>query len=474
MSHPYDLVLRNARVADPVNGLDAVRDIAVSGGYIADIAQGGLDGKAGRVMDLDGYTIIPGIIDCHAHLTRLFGGGLGGFHMLAQAGVCTALDLAGPTADVFSTIKKYGSGINVATLEALRPGENLRNNDPDAAELRQCVDEAMKNGAFGVKLLGGHFPLTPEASRRAVAAADELGAYMAWHAGSTATGNGLDALEELLELSEGKFVHVAHVNSFCRGIGGSPFDEVRRAFELLGSHQNVYSESYLSESNGTTFDLDDQDGLKSKVTSRILERFGFSNSADGVEHALRSGFARLFASRGLETVPVSGEEAVALWRAQEKSGVGGFMINPVMSRIPLCIGKHGNGDFRVDALASDGGAIPRNVIVSHGLALVELGAFTLTDFIMKTSYNPSRMLGMAEKGHLSPGADADLTVLDMKAKQPIMTVVSGKICMHKGLVVGNGGTIYTTPEGKAAVRQYGVSIRTQNSVNKPLRFRRKN
>lgn len=472
LGHSFDTVLCNARVVDPVNSMDAVRNIAIVDGRIAEVAQGGLESKAKQVIDLEGYAVIPGIIDCHTHVTPLFGGSNGGFHMLAKAGVCTTLDLAGPVPDVFAAMKQYGSGINVATLESTRPGENVKTNDPSKDELAAFIDGALQNGALGVKILGGHFPLTPEASRHAVAVADDMGAYVAWHAGTTATGNGLDALAELLELSAGHFIHVAHVNSFCRGISKSPFDEARDAFELLAAHPNAYSESYLSESNGTTFGLDENGKLKSMVTARILERYGLENSASGMEKALRSGFARLFIPRGLETVAISGEEAVARWRAQGKTGSGGFMVNPAMSRIALCVGKFANGDFRVDALSTDGGAIPRNVIVSHGLALVELGAFTLNDFIIKTSHNPSRILGMAEKGHLSLGADADITVLDLAAKQPVMTMVNGEICMYKGLVTGRQGTVYTSPKGKSAVEGYGLPVRVLDPVNKPLRFRK--
>ena len=471
MSVQFDLVLRNAHVVDPVNNVDGIRHIAIAEGKIAAVQDNDISGESRQVVDLEGAAAVPGLIDIHTHLTPLFGGSLGGFHMLAKAGICTTLDLAGPVPGLFASMKDCGSGINVAALESIRPGDNISGADPGDAELSDFMAAVMQSGAIGAKILGGHFPLTPEASRRAVAAGHEHGAYMAWHAGSTATGNGVDALAELLELADGHFIHVAHVNSFCRGTLKDPVDEAKEAFALLEAHPNAVSESYLSEYNGTTFALNDHGGMKSKVTARILERFGYGDSASGMEEALRRGFARLHTACGLETVPITGEEAVRLWRESGREGSGGFSVNPSTSRILLCEGKFPDGDFRVDALSTDGGAIPRNVIVSHGLSLVELGALTLNDFVRKASINPACMLNMAGKGHLGSGADADITVLDLGSKSPVMTVVDGRVCMYRGLVTGRGGAIYTTAAGEKAAGQYGVNVRVLDKVNKPLPFR---
>ena len=64
------------------------------------------------------------------------------------------------------------------------------------------------------------------------------------------------------------------------------------------------------------------------------------------------------------------------------------------------------------ALSTDGGAIPRNTTIEQGLALVEFGALTLDDFVRKACLNAARMFGLDRKGHFSPGADADIAVVD--------------------------------------------------------------
>ena len=71
---------------------------------------------------------------------------------------------------------------------------------------------------------------------------------------------------------------------------------------------------------------------------------------------------------------------------------GSFNVNPPIPRIMLAEVKRDDGSFVVDAISTDGGCIPRNVILSQGLSLVKLDVLTLTEFAQKTSLNPARML----------------------------------------------------------------------------------
>lgn len=468
----FDISLINCRIVDPINQRDGGYNIGTTDGKIAEITKDSVNSRSKTVIDMAGYVALPGLIDIHTHLTSLFGGSNGGLQMLAKAGICTALDLAGPSAELFATMKEYGSGINVATLESIRPGENVSTGRLQRSAFDAFFAKAIENGAIGGKLLGGHFPLTPENSRDFVVAGREQGAYIAWHAGTTETCNTVGSLEELLGLSGNHFVHVAHINSYCRGETADILDEVRGAFRLLGLHPNAYSEAYLAETNGTVFWLDEAGHMKSRSTGRILVRHGYSDSVDGLEKAFRDGFAKVFAPSGLETVSVYGEEAIKLWRENGFRANGGFDVNPAISRLNLCMAKYPNNDFIIDAISTDGGAIPRNVIVSHGLALVAIGALTLPEFVRKASYNPSRMLCLPQKGHLGLGADADITVVDLERRCPVLTMVNGKVCMFKGYVSGTGGTVLTTQRGKAAASQYGLPIKVIDVSAGPLTFRK--
>ncbi len=131
---------------------------------------------------------------------------------------------------------------------------------------------------------------------------------------------------------------------------------------------------------------------------------------------------------------------------------------PPSVTILLATRKDRTQAFVVTALSTDGGATPRNLLVNSGLALVRYGALTLSDFVRKTSLNPSRMYGLQEKGSLGVGMDADVTVLDLERGRAVLSVALGQVLMVDGVVVGRGGTIITTARGVPRVAAAGLPV----------------
>jgi dihydroorotase len=64
----YDLILKRGRVIDPRNGLNAIRDIAISAGKIARIDLNIPAEQARQTVNVQGMYVTPGLIDIHVHV----------------------------------------------------------------------------------------------------------------------------------------------------------------------------------------------------------------------------------------------------------------------------------------------------------------------------------------------------------------------------------------------------------------------
>lgn len=412
----YDLLLRNAHVVDPLNHVNGIADVAVTDGKIAAVGRE-LTGEAKETVDLTGLVLQPGIIDSHVHLGSMWGSPYGP-RMLAMKGVTTCLDMAGPLDDILNNVPEYGAGINMAILQFASPPFTFKNDHPTKTEMVELIDKSLDDGALGVKLLGGHYPLKPEVSSLLIKTALERRAYVAWHAGTSEHGSNIEGMKEAVEMADGYPLHLAHINAYCRGAVRPELEETLQAIDLLKKNPNIFCESYISPKNGTRLTCFPDGKIQSKVTGNCLRRFGFTEDADGVRKALLAGKAFVVYDAGGYSDLMTGEEALKRWEAAGTDVGGSFNVNPPIPRIMLAEVKRDDGSFVVDAISTDGGCIPRNVILSQGLSLVKLDVLTLTEFAQKTSLNPARMLRLKNKGHLSVGADADMTVYDYMTTRP--------------------------------------------------------
>ena len=88
----FDLILRGGHVIDPAARRNGIADVAVSDGKIAAVGKG-LKG-AKRVIDVTGSTVLPGMIDTHAHVYKHVTGrfGLDADMCGVRSGVTTLVD----------------------------------------------------------------------------------------------------------------------------------------------------------------------------------------------------------------------------------------------------------------------------------------------------------------------------------------------------------------------------------------------
>ena len=80
--------------------------------------------------------------------------------------------------------------------------------------------------------------------------------------------------------------------------------------------------------------------------------------------------------------------------------------------------------------------------------MVDLGGLSLQELVAKISYQPARLLGLANKGSLTAGRDADITIVDRLQRSAFATIIGWN-------VYGTCAVRYLW--GEAGVRVYQVA-----------------
>ncbi|MDP6666691.1 MAG: amidohydrolase family protein [Dehalococcoidia bacterium] len=456
----FDSVLANGRVIDPTNNIDGRFDLGIRHGKVAAIAENITPEQADDIIDVTAQIVMPGHIDTHAHLSSPFNRDVDracGHTMLVESGTTTALDLAGDPTAMSDGMLRRGAGLNVAALMGLVPHTTISEDDPRPSVLRDVIDDVKKRGGIGVKMLGGYHPFTPESSADVVKEANEQLAWVAFHVGTKNSGSDMTGLREVPEITGKGRLHVAHINSYTRGMVDEPHEEVQEALAMIERMRSQWvTEAYLAQANGTTGLCDEAGNLVYNVAQNCLKARGYPTTDKGVRAALLDGYGSALVERGGRVVLVTGQEAVDVWEAASTNASLSFPVNPPTSAFSLATARYDDGTFRVDAVSTDGGSLPRNVAIERTMALVAFGALSLDEAVIKLSYTPSRMLGLLNKGHFTEGADADITVVDPASGKASMSLVAGQLIMFRGRAVGRGGTWLVLEDGREAAESSGL------------------
>src|SRR5579862_2970952 len=149
----YDLVIKGGRVIDPSVRLDAIRDVAISGGRIVAV-EATVAGDAADSIDAKGKLVVPGLIDIHTHAGRAAASAA----LMLQDGVTGWIDAGSQGADhIADTIAVARSSpqqgrvlINIGRAGILPEGDTMDLKHADVDALRDAIAKNRESIA-GVK-----------------------------------------------------------------------------------------------------------------------------------------------------------------------------------------------------------------------------------------------------------------------------------------------------------------------------------
>jgi dihydroorotase len=430
-----DLLIRNGRVVDPANGLDAPGDVLIQAGRVARVGPR-LDAPAGtETIDAGGRVVAPGFIDIHVHLRE-------------------------PGQEYKETI---ASGTRAAAAGGFAAVACMANTQP-VNDTRAVTDYILA-----------------EARTRGVVRVYPIGAVTRGLAGRD--------LAELGELAEAGCVAYSDdgrpvMNSALLRPGSEYAQAFRRSLARRGRRAQrggVMHEGFVSTDLGLR-------GIPAAaeeiMVARDIALADLTGTPVHIAHVSTAAAVRLLRDAKARGVPVTGEvtphhllltdEALRAYDPNAK------MAPPLRSKRDVEACREALADGTLDAIATDhaphaltdkeveldhaaNGIVGLETAVALCLThLVRERVVDLPTLIARLTVGPARVLGLPG-GSLAPGAPGDVTVLDLaqehvieparfrsKARNtpfggracvgaPWLTVVGGQVVMRAGVVAGESG-----------------------------------
>ena len=161
----YDLLLKGGHVIDPKNRIDAVRDVAISAGKIARVAERIDAAEARKVVDVAGLYVTPGLLDIHVHVFKrrdVPGEGVDPDSFSFRTGVTTEVD-AGSTGwkdfpDFRDRIIGHAKTRVLAFLNIVGAGMGTgREDDPAEMDADAAARMAKENPGLIVGFKSAHY-----------------------------------------------------------------------------------------------------------------------------------------------------------------------------------------------------------------------------------------------------------------------------------------------------------------------------
>ncbi len=490
---------------DPANGIDgAVRDLWIADGKIV-AAPADPNVRPARVLDATGLVVMPGGVDMHAHIAgpkvnvarklrpedkrrasaiprtpRMRSGTTGSVpstfatgYLYAGLGYTTAFDAAIPPLGARHAHEEFHDtpvidkgffvlmGNNHYALEAIADNDHERLRAFAAWLLGAAGGyaiklvnpggvEVWKGGADNIAGLDAEvaaFRCTPRQIVQGLSqAAIDLGLPHPVHIHCNnlgLPGNWRTTLATM-EALEGRRAHLTHVQFHSYGGGeedqGTFCSRADRLADYVNAHPNItvdVGQVLFGETTSMT-----GDGPLGYYLHKVTGRKWFN------------GDTELEAGCGI--VPITYKEKSVVHALQWAIGLEWYLLVQDPWRIALST-DHPNGgsfraypeiihllmsrDYRRETLKR---VAPR---VRDRCRLAELDReYSLYEIAIITRAAPARLLGLTHKGHLGPGADADVTIYTPSADRTAMFALPRHV-LKGGRVVVENGELRAAPEG---------------------------
>ncbi len=524
-------------VYDPTNGIDGqVRDIWIVGGKIVEPPKD-TESKPARVLNASGLVVMPGGIDMHCHVVGPkvnTGRKLCPEQKRRGGSICrTAITHSGTMGSVpstFATGYKYAGLGYTTAFDAAIPPLCARHAHQEFADT-PCIDKgfyilvgnnhylmrAIQQGepqkvkaligwllssakSYAVKVVnpGGvevwkchpagnvadidspvdHFGVTPRQIIRSVAeAVDELKLPHPVHVHANnlgLPGNWATTLETMKVL-EGHRGHMTHIQFHSYGGGAADEDSFSSRVGPLADYVNANPNITVDVGQvvfGETLSMTG-DGPLGYYLSKLYKAKWYSSDTE-----LEAGCGVTPIEYKNKSLIHSWQWAIGLewylrvqdpWRvvmSTDHPNGGSFLAYPQIIRLLM------DRAHRQDMLQT----VPRQIREQSVLADLDR-EYTLSEIAIITRAGPARILGLQHKGHLGPGADADVTIYTPSTNQetmfelPRFVIKAGRVIVEQGEIreEAYGKTLHVAPEYDRDVEpdierwfEDGYSIRYRN------------
>jgi dihydroorotase len=379
-----DLVVRGARVLDPTEGVDAVLDVRVDRGTIAQIGEG-LDANGHKVVDGAGLVLAPAFIDPHVHL-RTPGREdeetiATGTAAAAAGGYCAILAM--PNTEPV-----------VDTADVLR---GLRARAMEEAEIPVGFTAAITIGQEGTQLTemgeladAGAAAFTDDG--RPVATAGLMRRALEYNA---ITGRRLALHCEEPSLTRGGHMHMGAVSAEL-GLGGWP---------SLGESLGVSRELSLAGDTGQPLHLMHLSARESVDLLRGAREAGVEASGEATPHHLT------LTDDAVRSLDPNLKMNPPLRTADDRASLIEALLDGTIEAIATDHAPHSREEKDVPFEAAPFGVTGlETAFAALNTSLVETGLMPLETLLERMSAGPARIFGL-ERPRIAVGAPANLVLL---------------------------------------------------------------